>query len=96
MKSSTLIGVAAVGGWVALTCSLWAWALGFVVWHGAVVGVLLVPPVGICLFWLATSTSTENDGLAGLHGLLAASMLVGLLLILPIVGAIIGIVRLVF
>ena len=68
-QRSTIISVAAVVGWVVLTASVWAWALGFVVWHGAVVGAVLGPPVGICLGWLFTNASETGD-LNGLRRLM--------------------------
>ena len=49
LQLTTVIILAALGGWGVLTGSAWAWALGFVVWHGAGAGVFLVPLVGICL-----------------------------------------------
>ncbi len=92
---SKLISVAAVAGWVVLTTSVWAWALGFVVWHGAVAGAVLGPPIGICLVWLLAEAEEMGD-LSGAGVMGCGIMLFGLLLVLPIIGAIVGLVRLVF
>ena len=87
--------LAAVVGWVVLAGIVWAWALGLVWWHGAVASVVLAPLAVICLV-VSSRGGSEQVGLSRLSGLLAVFMLVGLLLVLPIVGAIVGIVRLVY
>ena len=49
MLVTTIIRVTLYGGVVVLAASVWAWALGFAVWHGAVVGAILGLAAGIFL-----------------------------------------------
>ena len=47
LRRSTFIRIAVYGGMVVLAASVWAWSLGFAMWHGAVVGAILGLAVGI-------------------------------------------------
>lgn len=90
-RLSTLIRVPVYGGVVVLASSVWAWALGFAVWHGAVAGAVL----GIVLGVLMDMFMQEFDGADDLRGLarfVFGSGVMLLFLALSIVGAIVGLV----
>ena len=49
VRHSTLIRIVVYGGAVVIATSVWAWALGFPMWHGAIIGGALGLTTGIFL-----------------------------------------------
>lgn len=90
LRRSTLIRIAVYGGLVFLAATIWAWALGFAAWHGAVAGAVLGLPFGVLVgrFMEAFGGAADHASLIRFaHG----SWIILLLLALSIVGAIVGI-----
>ena len=89
--SSTLIRVVVYGGFVVLAATIWAWALGFAAWHGAVVGAVLGLAVGISLDRMMRVLWEPGD-LSSMAAPILGFAYVALMLIISIIGAIVGII----
>ena len=95
LDPGVLIRVVFYGGLIALAATVWAWAVGTNVLYGVVPGVVLGLGGGIFL-GLAFKNAYEDDPWGGMPTFLAGSIVFGFLLVLSIVGAIVGIIRLAF
>ena len=90
-RRSTLIKVAVYGGVVVLAATVWAWALGFAAWHGAVAGAVLELAFGVFADSFMEILGDAGD-LRGLARFAIGMWIILLSLALSIVGAVVGVV----
>ena len=89
---TTIIRVALYGGVVILAASVWAWALGLAVWHGAVVGAVLGLTAGILLDGMMREL-WESQDLSSMAAPVLAFAYIALMLVISLIGAAVGIYR---
>ena len=90
-REYTLQRLAVCAGLTALATTIWAWAVGAELWHGAIIGAGLGLALGIFLDRYMEAMDDLQD-LSSLYGAFAAVPVIGVLLALSIIGAIVGLV----
>ena len=85
-----LLRVLVYGGLVVLAASIWAWAVGFAVWYGAIVGVVLGLAAGIFLDSMMRDLWEPGD-LSSMAAPIMGFAYVALMLVISIIGVIVGI-----
>ena len=90
-RKYTLQRLAVCAGLTALATTIWAWAVGAELWHGAMIGAGLGLVLGIFLDRYMEAMYDRQD-LSSLYGAFAAVPAIGILLALSIIGAIVGFV----
>ncbi len=92
LRYSTLIRVAVYGGLVVLAASIWAWALGFAMWHGASVGAVLGLAFGVLVDKFMEGIDGGSEDFTGMFRFVTGTFVMLFFLALYIVGAIVGFV----
>ena len=92
LQRSTLIRVAVYGGFVVLAASIWAWALGFEPWHGAVVGAVLGLAFGVRVDKMMEEIDGGNEDFTAITRFVTGTFVMLFFLALSIIGGIVGFV----
>lgn len=81
------IRVVVYGGLVVLAATVWAWALGFTVWNGVVVGGVLGLAVGIVMDLMMRSIWDQGELSSVGFAMFLGGAFIPLVLVITVIGA---------